>query len=433
MRIEFEIHGQRNRNHAYFTWTPRECLIGELDGVTGVSRLTFRNSDTTTGGQVVFGLSRSGPFEDELEVDVDFDLQLPAIFVAGKFDGNTGTSFASVEEDDAAFEVVQSSSGAVVGNQNAMVRIRKNANELTDGERDRFLEAFGKLNDSGTGDFRSFRLTHTTATDPEAHRQPGFLPWHRAYLLDLERELQQEDSSVALPYWKFDDPAPNLFQTEFIGVSNSSGDVQFDPTNPLFFWASDGVQGVSRTPKFNTATSGAQGVPGFAMRDEADTLNLGHVQGSATAVYGRFRPAMEARPHGAAHVSFDGSIGSVPSAARDPLFFLLHCNVDRLWAKWQWLFDRHDKFDNNSYSSIGAAGDPGSIRVGHNSRDSMWPWNQIATPPRPPSPSRGSFPFSSFTNAPGSTPIVEQMIDYQGKIDPNEMLCFDYDDVPFLS
>ena len=45
----------------------------------------------------------------------------------------------------------------------------------------------------------------------EAHGFSAFYPWHRAYLLDLERELQNIDPSVSLPYWRFDQPAPGLF------------------------------------------------------------------------------------------------------------------------------------------------------------------------------------------------------------------------------
>ena len=431
MRIEFEISGQRNRNHAYFTWSPVECHLHELDGETGVTRLVFRNANTANGGQVVFGLSPTGAFQDELDLDVDFDVPLPTIFVAGKFDGATGTGFPSTDDDDAAFEVVQASSGGAVGTQNAMVRIRKNANDLTVGERDRFLDAFGDLNDRGAGNFGSFRLTHTNSSNPEAHGLAGFLPWHRAYLLDLERELQLLDSSVTIPYWKFDAPAPKLFQSDFFGVSDSAGKVQFDATNPLFFWATDGVQGVDRIPRFNTSTSGAQGSPGFSMRTEANTLTLGNDPFTGTAMFERLT-RMEARPHGAAHDSFRGIsfINVIHTAAKDPLFFLLHCNVDRLWAKWQWLFDRQDKHDSNSYSNLGLAGNTGSIRIGHNSQDSMWPWNQDGSPPRP-TPTRGSFPGSSFVSAPGTTPIVEQMIDWQGKINTADILGFDYDDVPF--
>ena len=72
-----------NRNHAYFTWAPEECQLHELDGHSGMSRLIFRNSNTATGGQVVFGLSPTAPFKDKLELDVDFNSPLPSDFCGG--------------------------------------------------------------------------------------------------------------------------------------------------------------------------------------------------------------------------------------------------------------------------------------------------------------------------------------------------------------
>ncbi|OWK25570.1 hypothetical protein AJ87_08815 [Rhizobium yanglingense] len=36
-------------------------------------------------------------------------------------------------------------------------------------------------------------------------------PWHRAYLLDFERALQGIDAEVSLPYWRFDQASPNVF------------------------------------------------------------------------------------------------------------------------------------------------------------------------------------------------------------------------------
>ncbi len=98
-----------------------------------------------------------------------------------------------------------------------MVRIRKDAETLTTAERDRFLSALARLNDRGAGLFRDFRATHTDDTSDEAHGNEGFMPWHRGYLLDLERELQNLDPSVTLPYWRFDRPAPKLFTQAFIG------------------------------------------------------------------------------------------------------------------------------------------------------------------------------------------------------------------------
>ena len=41
------------------------------------------------------------------------------------------------------------------------MRIRKNANTLTPGERDRFVAAFAQLNNQGAGRFADFRDMHT--------------------------------------------------------------------------------------------------------------------------------------------------------------------------------------------------------------------------------------------------------------------------------
>jgi hypothetical protein len=39
--------------------------------------------------------------------------------------------------------------------------------------------------------------------------------------------------------------------------------------------------------------------------------------------------------HNTAHGYIGGTIGNAHSSFEDPFVFLLHANVDRLWAKWQ--------------------------------------------------------------------------------------------------
>jgi tyrosinase len=140
---------------------------------------------------------------------------------------------------------------------------------------------------------------------------------------------------------------------------------------------------------------------------------------------------METNPHGSAHTSFDGYLRSIGSAARDPLFFLLHTNADRLWAKWQWANNRFNTDSTATYPFLGSAGSNGATRVGHNLQDTMWPWNQITSSPRPSTAPGGNFPRSSLVHAPNSTPIVGEMVDFQGNLNPRSRLGFDYDDVPF--
>jgi len=54
----------------------------------------------------------------------------------------------------------------------------------------------------------------------------------------------------------------------------------------------------------------------------------------------------------------------------DPVFFLNHCNVDRLWAEWQNLNN------NRSYPKNGSIIRPdGSLIKGNIRSDIMFPWN----------------------------------------------------------
>jgi tyrosinase len=229
--------------------------------------------------------------------------------------------FGRPSSADGDVRIVARHTTGAIGRLPVMVRVRKNATRLTPAERDRFVAALAQLNDRGTGRFADFRNMHVAASSPEAHGAAGFLPWHRAYLLDLERELQAIDASVALPYWRFDRAAAAIFTRDFLGETDGLGNADFSPTNPLSFWTTDGVLGVIRRsqPGFDPATMAARGV-----LDETATLGLGTAFADFTT--------MEGNPHGTAHVSsFSGAITSIPTAARDPLFFLLHCNVDRLW------------------------------------------------------------------------------------------------------
>jgi tyrosinase len=134
---------------------------------------------------------------------------------------------------------------------------------------------------------------------------------------------------------------------------------------------------------------------------------------------------MEATPHGAAHVSFNGWISTISSAPKDPLFFMLHANVDRLWALWQWINRRTDAADPAAYTGQNVDG----RRIG----DTMWPWNRIITPPRPDFAPGNGLPASPLTAAPGSKPSVHSTIDYHGSrvAMPSAWLAFSYDDVPF--
>jgi tyrosinase len=407
MNVELQINNSINPGARFVSWAPSPCRIRVTNpsGATSpVVNVQITATSAASAGAVVFRSGTTGAFSSSVTVPVPTNGTSVPFFVAGKF------GRPSVNNGDVKIEARTGTT--LVGSVQVMVRVRKNANTLTPGERDRFVSAFAQLNNQGAGRFADFRDMHTQVSSPQAHGAPGFLPWHRAYLLDLERELQVIDPSISLPYWRFDQPAPNIFTREFLGVSDSLGTVQFSSTNPLQFWKTDGVQGINRRPFFSTSTA----PPG--LRNEAQTLALG-------SQYPAFR-TLEGNPHGSAHTSFGGSISSIPTAARDPLFFLLHCNVDRLWAKWQRRFGRFDPAQAASYDSI-----PG-IRVGHSLPDTMWPWNGITGGTRPPTAPGGAMAASPCVGAPGPQPRVRDSLDYQGSVSAVSRLGFDYDDVNFV-
>lgn len=55
---------------------------------------------------------------------------------------------------------------------------------------------------------------------------------------------------------------------------------------------------------------------------------------------------------------------SIPSSPYDPIFWLNHANVDRLWAEWQDNGHTGESFYPNT-----------KMPAGHNLNDPMWPWD----------------------------------------------------------
>lgn len=408
MKVEVQINNTTNANGRFVGWSPSPCRIRITDptgALTPTVTVQLGAVSTATGGAIMFRKTAAGANSATLDLSLPINGASVPFFVVGRK--------ASIANGDVSIQAkAQIANSPIVGTMRLMVRIRKNAESLTTAERNRFLAAFAQLNT--TGRFQDFRDMHTLLSQPQAHGAKGFLPWHRSYLLDLEREIQTIDPSVALPYWRFDQPGPKLFTLDFMGVAGPTGTVQWSATNPMQFWATDGALGVTRSPMAGW-TPTTQAGPGVI--NEAATLALG-------STYVAFRSPMELNPHGQAHTRWLGFIRSVPTAAKDPLFFLLHCNVDRLWAKWQRINGRFDPAVAASYDSAPA-------NPGHNLPDTMWPWNGITSatdPTRPPTAPGGGMASSPCTTAPGTQPRVQQTLDYKGTINAASRLAFDYDD-----
>jgi tyrosinase len=408
MHVEIDIPGTDPQGRAFVTWTPIQATARLINGVGSTTTISVVFGNAGTVGLLNFAATRTSAFGSSVTRKLPLSGAPVPFWIAGRF-GRPSSSHG-----DAAIKAVQKTVGTLLATKPLMVRIRKNAQTLGAAERDRFLNALGTLNGSGLGRFTDFRDMHVQGSSGEAHGNVGFLPWHRAYVLDLERELQRIDPAVTLPYWRFDQPAPALFAAAFMGASGPNDVVQFSPGHPLEQWTTDGQVGITRGLRF-----AANSIPP-SMISEAATLALG----GANNTYASFR-SMEGTPHGRAHTGFRGSISSIPTAARDPLFFMLHANTDRLWAKWQWLNGRTNPADPEAYAT------PSPNRIGHALNDTMWPWNGVTTSPRPPTAPGGAFEGSLVTSLPGPSPTVRSMIDAPA-VAASAPLGFAYDDVPFF-
>lgn len=54
----------------------------------------------------------------------------------------------------------------------------------------------------------------------------------------------------------------------------------------------------------------------------------------ANGTFNTFAPALEG-VHNSGHVWVGGSMSSIPTAPTDPVFWMHHAEIDRIWAEWQ--------------------------------------------------------------------------------------------------
>lgn len=173
-----------------------------------------------------------------------------------------------------------------------------------------------------------------------------FLPWHRGYLLAFEATVRAAvvalggPATWALPYWNYFKTGQDALPPAFASPNwpDGTGD------NPLFVvprYGPDGdgnvfvpVAEVNLQAMNDPAYTGVSigGSPGFGGVDTGFSHN--------GAVHG----GIETQPHDWVHglvggakdndSHFPGAMSVPASAALDPIFWLHHANIDRLWQSW---------------------------------------------------------------------------------------------------
>lgn len=426
----------------YLTWGPSICHIRVREN-SGNQTLYLRTRNLGMGRAVFTDALRETVYPTATLTCVDETWT--TFYLTGDF------GYASTRDKDIELRVFEDDpnknpTAEPVATEALMVRVRKDAETLTEDERTRFVRAFFLLNKKGGYAFyKQFTDMHIANTDNEIHFYENFLPWHRLYLLNLERDLQEIDPSVSLHYWRWDFPAPNLFSKDFAGemaidTTFTGSAPTFALSNPWRNWKPPGSAQLLRSAvNWDLTLNGGWNVLIGRNAPEAYAINMG--QGIYLNLFWDQNRTRGSRPgyvfsapHGGGHMSFGGQISDIPTAPQDPVFFMLHSNVDRLWAVWQNYWDRFSPQDANSYAPQGLSPNR-NAGFGAYSQQSQWPWNGDTQTPRPPQAPYGEYPTVKkgykVLPKPTSQPTIEEVIDYKGRLDPNNSIGFDYDNVPF--
>lgn len=260
-------------------------------------------------------------------------------------------------------------------------RARKNIYSMTTTEYQRFVNAVNTLRADGRyADFMNRHIqammTETPPNDPTtdrnvAHRGPAFLAWHRAFIYEFEDELRSVDPTVTIPYWQFENETPGVlprvFTTSYFGGdgNRTQGDRVID--GPFASW--NIIRRIARDPD-----SRQTALPSTA--DVNTAMQLTFYENSPWSEFANgFNVIMEGwignnapyNLHNRVHGYIGGDMNTM-GAANDPIFFLVHANIDRIWAQWQ----QRNGITNYQPTSGGPAG--------HNLNDIMRFLLRSATP-----------------------------------------------------
>jgi tyrosinase len=312
---------------------------------------------------------------------------------------------------------------AITYDAQAVTRVRQSVTSLTQDQKDRLVRAILQLKatpspwDARFSWYDNFVWWHRKAFAcqvDQAHMRPAFLPWHRQYLFMFESALQQVsgDSSITVPYWDWTDPRARaaIFTPSFMGPNGDRNQdhavlrgpfrrgkwvltvrdpKQNDPLQYTFLsrnlgsWP--GVRTLPTVAQVNAALAAPRyDAAPFDLTSNSRRSFRNNIEGwrgfaGMSCSKGLMQPRKikgNTQPnqlHNAVHLWVGGAAGppddnaggtmTLNTSPNDPVFWLHHANIDRLWDTWE---RRH-----------GAQYVPATSPVPGQGIDSpMWPWRQ---------------------------------------------------------
>lgn len=179
-----------------------------------------------------------------------------------------------------------------------------------------YRDAIAQMQAMPSGDPRNWIKQAQIHLNHCPHGNWFFLPWHRGYLMaidDIIRKLTGMND-FSMPYWNW----------------------SCQRSLPASFWQAGSVlnyspRGATSSSQANASIVGPNNIA--TILGQADFQLFG--SGAATALRGGggFQGELEAQPHNYIHGFVGGTMGTYTSP-RDPIFWLHHCNIDRLWYDW---------------------------------------------------------------------------------------------------
>ena len=205
-------------------------------------------------------------------------------------------------------------------------RLRKNVTTLGTQEIADLTTAFNGLmamDPTTVGSYFALAGIHGLPQTNCLHHEPRFNPWHREYLRVFEDALRSVPGcgNVTIPYWDMAMPVPAFlkqapFDQYVVPVDLGPGYGQ-NYTTTRYDDAT--IESNLQQNEFfgNTATSLQQSMFGHYGIDGYQDFSIA--------------------AHDGGHVSIGETMADQNVASFDPIFWFYHCNLDRLWWKWQTL------------------------------------------------------------------------------------------------
>jgi len=231
-------------------------------------------------------------------------------------------------------------SAAQVRAQASSARVRKNIRKMSDLEINTLRNAFEALyaisNPNDTRGYQWIAGRHGYPGNYCHVSPPDFYSWHRAYIYEFEerlRDAQQRatgQATVTLPYWDW--TVYDAAKDDATGIPKVCSEPTYKDLvtgkvkpNPLF-------SAYSIATQKNTTRNPVRLRSYLAQRKQQvdDALNDPDFMSAQNKI--------NSGPHGNVHVYTGGGTGDmtqVRTAAFDPIFWLHHAQVDRIWWLWQ--------------------------------------------------------------------------------------------------